>query len=223
IAALERARPKSKFRVDKKDFVGPAVGKHLYRQALLAILLSLAGIVVYVAFRFSNLIWGLAGITALAHDVIVLLGLYSLLGSEMNLVLVAAVLTLAGYSINDTIVIFDRMREKMRVMRKEPLERIINESVNETLSRTFITAFTVFIAVVSLWLWGGSIIRDFAMGMTFGTIIGCYSTIAVASPLVFVFNARPSSAPALAHSGNQEAGRTAENTAQRREKKRKRT
>ena len=130
IAALERARPESKFRVDKKDFVGPAVGKHLYRQALLAILLSLAGIVVYVAFRFSNLIWGLAGITALAHDVIVLLGLYSLLGSEMNLVLVAAVLTLAGYSINDTIVIFDRMREKMRVMRKEPLDRIINESVN---------------------------------------------------------------------------------------------
>ncbi len=223
IAALERARPESKFRVDKKDFVGPAVGKHLYRQALLAILLSLAGIVVYVAFRFSNLIWGLAGITALGHDVIVLLGLYSLLGSEMNLVLVAAVLTLAGYSINDTIVIFDRMREKMRLMRKEPLERIINESVNETLSRTFITAFTVFMAVMSLWLVGGSIIRDFAMGMTFGTIIGCYSTIAVASPLVFVFNARPSSAPALAPSGKPEPARTPGNgPTQQRERKRKR-
>ena len=191
--------------------------------ALLAIILSLAGIVVYVAFRFSSLIWGLAGITALGHDVIVLLGLYSILGSEMNLVLVAAVLTLAGYSINDTIVIFDRMREKMRVMRKEPLERIINESVNETLSRTFITAFTVFMAVMSLWLVGGSIIRDFAMGMTFGTIIGCYSTIAVASPLVFVFNARPSSAPAMPPSGKPEPARTdADNPSQRREKKRRR-
>jgi preprotein translocase subunit SecF len=187
LVKLQEAQKDNKFRVEQKDYVGPMVGKHLFRQALLAIVLSLLGIVVYVAFRFSNLIWGLAGVLSLVHDVLFMFGLYSFTRSEFNLTLVAAILTLAGYSINDTIVIFDRMREKMKLYRKEPLGSVINQSMNETLSRTIITVLTVFIAVVTLYFVGGPVIHDFAMGMTLGSILGCYSSVAVAAPLVYQF------------------------------------
>ncbi|MFA6092949.1 MAG: protein translocase subunit SecF [Elusimicrobiota bacterium] len=187
IDVLQAARSENPIRVDQKDYVGPAVGKHLFRQALLAIILSLLGIVVYVAFRFNNLVWGLAGVLSLLHDVIVIFGFYSFMGSEFNLVLVAAVLTLAGYSINDTIVVFDRMREKMKIYRKESLGAVINQSMNETLSRTIITGLSVLMAVAVLYLFGGPVIHDFAMGMTWGVVLGCYSSIAVAAPLVYQF------------------------------------
>ncbi|MFA6028981.1 MAG: protein translocase subunit SecF [Elusimicrobiota bacterium] len=187
LAELQAARPDNKFRIDQKDYVGPAVGKHLFRQALLAIVLSLLGIVVYVAFRFNNLVWGLAGVLSLVHDVLFLFAFYSFMRSEFNLTLVAAILTLAGYSINDTIVVFDRMREKMRIYRKENLGQVINQSMNETLSRTVITVLTVLIAVVALYIFGGPVIHDFAMGMTWGTILGCYSSVAIAAPLVYQF------------------------------------
>ncbi|MBI5244768.1 MAG: protein translocase subunit SecF [Elusimicrobia bacterium] len=187
LADLQEALADNKFRVESKDYVGPMVGKHLFRQAIFAVIFSLLGIVVYVAFRFSNLVWGLGGILSLSHDVIVLMGLYSFLRSEFNLVLVAALLTLAGYSINDTIVIFDRMREKMRLFRKEPIGNVINQSINETLSRTIITVLTVFIAVFVLYLIGGPVIHDFAMGMTFGAVLGTFSSIAIAAPVVYQF------------------------------------
>jgi len=187
LSQMQQASSDNKFRVESKDYVGPVVGKHLFRQALWAIILSLLGIVVYVAFRFNNLIWGIAGVLSLVHDVVFMFGLYSFMRSEFNLTLVAAILTLAGYSINDTIVVFDRMREKMRVFRREPLGNVINQSMNETLSRTIITVLTVFIAVVVLYIFGGPVIHDFAMGMTWGSILGCYSSVAVAAPLVYQF------------------------------------
>ncbi|MBI5594526.1 MAG: protein translocase subunit SecF [Elusimicrobia bacterium] len=198
------------FSVESQEFVGPTVGKHLGRQALFAVVFSLLGIVVYVAFRFSNPVWGLAGVVALGHDVLATAGLISVLGLEFDLTLVAALLTLAGFSINDTIVIFDRMRERMTIHRREPLSETINVSVNETLSRTIITSLTVFLTVLTLLFFGGSVIHDFALAMTFGVFVGSYSTIAIATPLVFEWETRggPQKHAAAPHEALPHAGKT---------------
>src|SRR6185295_9652525 len=143
--ASKAAFPDNPVKIDRREFIGPVVGRHLFKQTILAIVLSLLGIIVYVAFRFENPVWGVAGVIALAHDVIGAAGLVSVTGKEFNLLVVAALLTIAGYSINDTIVVFDRMREKLRIMRKAPLDQVINESINETFSRTIITVLTVVI------------------------------------------------------------------------------
>ena len=180
-----------KFIVDKKEFVGPTVGRHLYKQAVFAVLFSMIAIVGYVAFRFSNPLWGIAGILALAHDVCVILGLISVLGMEFDLVLVAAVLTTAGYSINDSIVIFDRMREKLRTMRRETLAEVLNVSVNETLSRTLITSLTTFFTVLTLALIGGTVIHDFAISLVVGVVIGTYSSVGLCGSLVYAWTNRP--------------------------------
>jgi preprotein translocase subunit SecF len=185
LAAIQAALPAVKMQIDSKAYVGPAVAQHLFRQALLAVVLSLAGIIAYVAFRFANPIWGVAHIIALLHTLIATYGLFSLLGTDIDLLIISAILTVGGYSIHDTIVIFDRMREKLRVMRKEPLAQVMNESMNETLSRTVITSFTVFVVVTILYVVGGPVIHHFAMAMVFGTIVGTYSSIAVAAPLVY--------------------------------------
>ncbi|MBI5629422.1 MAG: protein translocase subunit SecF [Elusimicrobia bacterium] len=185
LAAIQAAVGEDKFRVDNKEFVGPAVGKHLFRQALWAIVLSLAGIIVYLAFRFANPMWGVAGIVALFHDVLATYGLFSVLGAEVDLLIISAILTIGGYSIHDTIIILDRMREKMRIMRKDPLNVVMNESINETLSRTVITSLTVLAVVIIVFFFGGKVIHHFAMAMVFGVIVGTYSSIAVAAPLVY--------------------------------------
>jgi len=182
--AVKAAFPDNPVKVDRREFIGPVVGRHLFKQTVLAIILSLFGIIVYVAFRFENPVWGVAGVIALAHDVIGAAGLVSVTGKEFNLLVVAALLTIAGYSINDTIVVFDRMREKIRIMRKVALDQIINESINETFSRTIITVLTVLIVLVVLFFYGGEVIHDFAATLLFGTLIGTYSSIAVAAPLV---------------------------------------
>lgn len=161
---------------DRVDFIGPVIGKKLATNAIMAILGSLAVIVIYVAIRFRNWVWGVVGVLALAHDVFITFGLLVLLQREVTLVVVAALLTLAGYSINDTIVIFDRVRENLRSARKESLKEIYNRSVNETLSRNIIVSFLAFIAAASLFF-GGEVLRDFALAMSFGIIIGSYSTI----------------------------------------------
>lgn len=189
IKAMRAANQGRKFVVDQREYVGPTVGRHLYKRAMFAIVFSLLGIVIYVAFRFANPLWGLAGVAALAHDVIATLGLFSILGMEVDLVLVAAVLTIAGYSINDSIVVFDRMREKLRMLRSDSLGKIINVSINETLSRTLITSLTTFTAVIILFLIGGTVIHDFALTVTFGVLIGTYSSIAIAAPIVFQWEA----------------------------------
>jgi len=185
LQAIQAALPAAKMRVDSKSYVGPAVAKHLFQQALLAVVVSLAGIITYVAFRFNNPIWGVAHIIALLHTLIATYGLFSLLGTDIDLLIISAILTVGGYSIHDTIVIFDRMREKLQTMRKEPLAQVMNQSMNETLSRTVITSFTVFVVVTILYVVGGPVIHHFAMAMVFGTIVGTYSSIAVAAPLVY--------------------------------------
>ncbi|MEF3280202.1 MAG: protein translocase subunit SecF [Elusimicrobiota bacterium] len=174
-----------KFIEEKRDFVGPVVGKELARKAIFAIILSMFGIIVYIAFRFTNPVWGITGVIALLHDVLVAIAAMSITNREIDLVIVAALLTIAGYSINDTIVIFDRMRENIRKFPKMPLGEIINTSINETLSRTIITSVTVFGVLLFLYLMGGSAINDFAFCMLIGTISGVYSTVAIATTLTY--------------------------------------
>ncbi|MFA6434103.1 MAG: protein translocase subunit SecF [Elusimicrobiales bacterium] len=189
IAAL-RTLQGTAFTEEKRDYVGPVVGRDLAKKALFAIMLSMFGIIIYVAFRFSNPIWGAAGVIGLLHDVFVALAAMSFTNREIDLVIVAAFLTIAGYSINDTIVIFDRMRENMRIFPKMQLGELINFSVNECLSRTIITTFTVFITVLVLYLFGGIAINNFAFCMLIGTVAGVYSTVALCTPMVYQWEGR---------------------------------
>lgn len=161
---------------DRVEFVGPVIGRSLIMNAFASIFGSLTLIVIYVAFRFKNWLWGSVGVFALAHDVFVTFCLLVLLNREITLVVVAALLTLAGYSINDTIVIFDRVRENLRLSRKEDRAALYNRSVNETLGRTINTSLTAFIAACSLFF-AGEVIRDFALAMAWGIFIGTYSSI----------------------------------------------
>ena len=167
--------------------VGPAVGENMTERALWSILLSLVFIIIYVAFRFSNILWGVSGVIALFHDLFVMLFAFSLTQREIDLVVVAAFLTVAGFSINDTIVIFDRMRENIHLHPKMKFGELINLSINETLSRTIITTLTVIFAVVILYAFGGEVINSFAFAMLVGCISGVYSTIALTTPLVYTW------------------------------------
>ena len=185
MASFTANLPGNAFTEEKRDYVGPVVGRDLAKKALFAMVLSLFGIIVYVAFRFSNPIWGAAGVLAIFHDVIVTAGALSITNREIDLVIVAALLTIAGYSINDTIVIFDRMRDNIRMFPKMPLGQLVNTSVNETLSRTLITNLTVLAVVAILFVFGGEVINNFAFAMLVGSICGTYSTIAIATPLVY--------------------------------------
>ena len=167
--------------------VGPAVGENMTERALWSILLSLVFIIIYVAFRFSNILWGVSGVIALFHDLFVMLFAFSLTQREIDLVVVAAFLTVAGFSINDTIVIFDRMRENIHLHPKMKFGELINLSINETLSRTIITTLTVIFAVVILYAFGGEVINSFAFAMLVGCISGVYSTITLTTPLVYTW------------------------------------
>lgn len=185
MAAFTANLPGNTFTEERRDYVGPVVGRDLAKKALFALILSMFGIIIYVAFRFANPVWGAAGVIALLHDVFVTAGAMSLTNREIDLVIVAAFLTIAGYSINDTIVIFDRMRENMRTFPKMPLGQLVNASVNETLSRTLITNLTVLGVVAILFIFGGEVINNFAFAMLVGSMAGTYSTIAIATPLVY--------------------------------------
>ncbi len=182
--------PGNSFTEEKRDYVGPVVGRDLSKKAIFAILLSMFGIIIYVAFRFSNPVWGTAGVIGIMHDVFVAITAMSLAGREVDLVVVAAFLTIAGYSINDTIVIFDRMRENMRNFPKMPMGQLINLSINDCLSRTIITTLTVFVSVLVLFLFGGTGINNFSFAMLIGTITGVYSTIFICSPIVYQWEHR---------------------------------
>jgi len=175
----------TKFIEEKRDYVGPVVGKDLAKKAIFSIILSFFGIIVYIAFRFSNPVWGTTGVIALMHDVFIAMSFLSFTNREIDLVIVAALLTIAGYSINDTIVIYDRMRENIKKFPKMPMPQLINTSINETLSRTINTSLTVIFVVFILFLFGGSGINDFSFCMLVGCIIGVYSTIAIATPLAY--------------------------------------
>jgi preprotein translocase subunit SecF len=182
--------PDNSYIEEKRDYVGPVVGRDLSKKAVFAIVLSMIGIIIYVAFRFSNPVWGAAGVVGLAHDVFIAMAAMSLTGREVDLVIVAAFLTIAGFSINDTIVIFDRIRENMHKFPKMPMGQLINLSVNETLSRTIITTLTVFVTVSCLFLFGGAAINNFAFAMLVGTVTGVYSTVFICSPIVYQWEHR---------------------------------
>lgn len=165
------------------DVVGPQVGQDLRNRAIYVTLAALAGMLVYIAFRFQW-IYGVAAVLAVFHDVMITLGIFSILRQEIDLTVVAALLTLVGYSMNDTIVIFDRIRENLRLRRRDSLVQITNDAINQTLSRTIIAAGLTFISVVAILLFGGEVLRGFSLALTIGIIIGTYSSVAVASPIM---------------------------------------
>ncbi|MCL6493571.1 MAG: protein translocase subunit SecF [Ignavibacterium sp.] len=178
------------FQVVKEDRVGPKIGEELKRDAVLAVLLSLVVILIYLGFRFK-FVFAVGAVIALFHDVLITVGLYALLyglipglNLEIDLPVVAAFLTLVGYSINDTVIVFDRIRENMKIHKTMPLEELINRSINQTMSRTIITGLTTLLAVFVLFLLGGDVLRAFSFTLLFGIIIGTYSSIFVASALV---------------------------------------
>jgi preprotein translocase subunit SecF len=176
--------------IRRQEFVGPQVGSELIRAGLLAILFSLGGILVYVWFRFE---WqfAVAAVIALMHDTIATVAMFSLTQMEFNLSTVAAVLMVAGYSINDTVVVFDRMRENMRKYKRRPLAEIIDLSLNETLTRTLLTSGTTLLALVALFIFGGEVIRGFTVALFWGILVGTYSSILIAAPLLIFLKLRP--------------------------------
>jgi len=169
--------------IRRVEVVGPAVSSELKQAGIIAVTLAIVGILLYIWFRFE---WqfGVAAILALVHDILITLGVFSLLGFEFGLTEVAALLTLSGYSINDTVVVFDRIRENLRRYKKMPLVDLLNVSINETLSRTVITSGTTFVAVLALYVFGTEVIRGFSFAMLFGILIGTWSSIFVASPFL---------------------------------------
>ncbi|MCK4532584.1 protein translocase subunit SecF [bacterium] len=188
--ALMEGLQDNNFVIDRDEMVGPSVGNYLMKRARGAIFWSFIGIIIYVAFRFKSGVYGMAGVIALIHDVFIVFGVLSLANKEITLTVIAALLALAGYSINDTIVVYDRIRETTRLRRKDTFYDIVNKGINSTLSRTMITSLTTFLVVSSLFFFGGSVIHDFAFTLLFGIIIGTYSSIAIAAPLVYEWETR---------------------------------
>jgi preprotein translocase subunit SecF len=178
----------SSFSIRGAEVIGPKIGAEMRNKAILATLYALGGMLVYIAFRFEW-IYGLAAVIAVFHDVIITLGLFSLFNKEISLNVIAALLTLVGYSMNDTIVVFDRIREHLRLSRKESFREVVNRSINETLSRTVLTSGLTFVAAVSLLIFGGPVLNGFSFALVAGILVGTYSSIFVASPiLVFWYN-----------------------------------
>ena len=171
------------FIIRDEQVVGPTVGHQLERQAGLATLYSMAGMLVYLWFRFQ-LIYGVAAVVACFHDTLITIGAFALTGQEISLTVIAAILTLVGYSMNDTIVVFDRIRENLRISRREPLAVLVNRSINQTLSRTVLTSGLTFLTVLSLYIFGGAVLRGFSFALVVGILIGTYSSIAVAAPML---------------------------------------
>jgi preprotein translocase subunit SecF len=176
----------SDFSVRNVEIVGPQVGAQLRRQALLATAYSLAGMLIYLGFRFEW-IYGVAAVVTVFHDTLITVGAFSLLNKDISLTVIAAILTLIGYSNNDTIVVFDRIRENIKLMRREKLSEIVNRSINQTLSRTILTAGLTFLTVLALYLFGGEVLRGFSLALVIGILIGTYSSIAIAAPILVAY------------------------------------
>ncbi len=171
--------------IRRVEMVGPKVGAELVETGIWAVVAALAGILLYVWFRFDTA-FGLASIVALLHDVLLTLGFFSLLQLDFNLSVVAAILTIAGYSINDTVVVFDRIRENLRRYKKKPLTDVINQSLNETLSRTVVTSLTTLLALIALFVFGGEVLSGFVSALIIGVLVGTYSSLFVASPILLL-------------------------------------
>jgi preprotein translocase subunit SecF len=171
------------FTVRNVQVVGPTVGKQLERQAGLATLYAMLGMLIYLWFRFQ-LIYGVAAVVACFHDTLITVGAFALTNQEISLTVIAAILTLVGYSMNDTIVVFDRIRENLRMSKREPLPDLVNRSINQTLSRTVLTSGLTFLTVLSLYVFGGQVLKGFSFALVIGILIGTYSSIAVAAPML---------------------------------------
>ena len=186
VAALQDGFYLSDFGVRDVAIVGPQVGKQLQTQAKLAVLYSLAGMLVYLGVRFEW-IYGVAAVVTVFHDTLITVGAFSLTNQPISLTVVAAILTLVGYSNNDTIVVFDRIRENIKLMRRERLADIVNKSINQTLSRTILTAGLTFLTVLALYLFGGEVLHGFSFALVIGILIGTYSSIAIAAPILVAY------------------------------------
>ena len=186
VASLKDGFFLSGFSVRNVEIVGPQVGEQLRTQAKLATLYSLAGMLVYLAVRFEW-IYGVAAVITVFHDTLITVGAFSLVNKEISLTVIAAILTLIGYSNNDTIVVFDRIRENLKLMRREKLSDIVNRSINQTLSRTILTAGLTFLTVLALYLFGGEVLHGFSFALVIGILIGTYSSIAIAAPILVAY------------------------------------
>lgn len=187
LSSLKNGFVLGQFTIRNVEIVGPTVGAQLRRQAILATLYALAGMLVYIAFRFEW-VYGAAAVIAVFHDVLITLGFFSLFHFEISLTVIAALLTLVGYSMNDTIVIFDRVREDLRIMRRESFPDIVNKAINQTLSRTILTSGLTFLTVLVLFLLGGEVLRAFSFAMVVGVVVGTYSSFGIAAPIVVLWN-----------------------------------
>ena len=186
IAALKQECNLGPFTILSAEVVGPKIGADLKAQGLRATLFALAGMLVYIAFRFEW-IYGVAAVVAVFHDTIITVGLFSLFHKDISLTVVAALLTLVGYSMNDTIVTFDRIRENLKIVRREKLETIVNLSVNQTLSRTVLTSGLTLLTALSLWWFGGEVLNGFSFALVMGILVGTYSSVYIASPILIFF------------------------------------
>ncbi len=200
----------SPYHVMQVQMVGPKVGADLRNKAVLATLYALGGMLIYIAFRFEW-IYGLGAVIAVFHDTIITIGLFSIFKEEISMTVIAALLTLVGYSMNDTIVIFDRIRENLKISRREPLEQVMNRSVNQTLSRTIMTSGLTFLTVIALFIFGGPVLHGFSFALLCGIIVGTYSSVFIASPIVLFWHnytdQRRRTAPAVAPAARTEAAR----------------
>jgi preprotein translocase subunit SecF len=179
----------NKYVIDSTTVIGPKVGGRLRTDAAKAIAVAVIGLLIYVAFRFQ-VRFGVGATIATLHDVLAVLGLFFIMGKEINLILVTALLTIAGYSLTDTVVVFDRIRENLRLKQKEDVQTVMNNSINEVLSRTIITSTTVLLTSLALFFFGGEVIHDFSLAMIMGVVVGTYSSIFVASPIVLLWGGK---------------------------------
>ena len=209
VASLQDGFFVSDFGVRNVEIVGPQVGQQLRKQAVLATLYSLAGMLVYLGFRFEW-IYGVAAVLTVFHDTLITVGAFSLLNWEISLTVIAAILTLVGYSNNDTIVVFDRIRENIKLLRRDRLADIVNKSINQTLSRTILTAGLTFLTVLALFLFGGEVLKGFSLALVIGILIGTYSSIAIAAPILVAYQEwrgergkRPVAMPVRSSSGQE--------------------
>jgi preprotein translocase subunit SecF len=201
VNALSSGFDLGNFAIRGVQSVGPKVGSQLRSQAIWATMYALAGMLVYIAFRFEW-VYGAAAVIAVFHDVLITLGFFSLRHYEISLTVIAALLTLVGYSMNDTIVIFDRVRENLRLMRRESFPEIVNKSINQTLSRTILTSGLTLLTVLVLFLMGGEALRAFSFAMVVGVVVGTYSSFGIAAPIVVVWNKYHSSKGAAVRAGS---------------------
>ena len=187
LSALKDTYSLAPFTIRNVEIVGPKVGAELRNQAIRVTLYALAGMLLYIAFRFQW-VYGAAAVIAVFHDVLITLGLFKIFGFEISLTVIAALLTLVGYSMNDTIVIFDRIRENSRLLRREPFADVVNKSINQTLSRTILTSGLTFLTVLVLFLMGGQVLRAFSFALVVGIVVGTYSSFGIAAPLLVAWN-----------------------------------